>query len=711
MPMRFNDPKTTSTGFRSTSGLRLPRKDLVASYRDIKDGKLIDMMGQRDGEIFEGLALKGDGTAYIEIYKQDGTPLTDADLPDNFTIEMEVVIKETSDNSGYFGCKRSGDDRFYLNNESNKFKVGLWDWNPLTNYDLTLNESVNVKISYNNGDGEIKINDSVDTSTNGVTRTDSNQVLQLLTMGDGWYKSHHQLYSFKIINNDTNQPIIDYKIDSTTGTNSNFPYLIDSVGNTHGLIKNAVLSTVYGVNNDTKSYANEEGYTLSDGTTYCLDSLATILIPQGVRIPSYDLDKSKCCAFYVDGTRVDLQHRGRIKYNCRVIRGCVDNGVDYGNWDDGIRTSDGITFENKTYFEVDTKAPNMKSATEYLFDYTISNSNFSTGQFLFQLVGIFDTQLILNTSNGNYRALTTTRDTIVDDTLRVLVANANGLETITIKINGIYEASLFANPLTDPLPTTEKLQQGISIIPPKCPALIQSDLSHQFFNNGEPNIIPCEHIKDRFYLENLLCRDGNFELDSGSGIGDGWSSAFGTSLENIINNVQKFTPTAQYGQVRATISESINDLQYACAFVKSSSTNTNFDIQRSGGSSSDDTSAVHTGSGNYEFMSSTIRVLSPTSSLIVRCRNDSISDWTEIEIKQVHLLNLTQLYGKGNEPTKEEMDIIVQNIIDKYGYFDTYYLDNMFAKKEDNQIKQMVMYAKKQVYPALRKILKYMKIK
>lgn len=766
----------------------LPKQDLVANYQAIKDGKLIDSIGVRDGEIFEGYALKGDGTAYVDtgIVPNENSIMR---VWGNFTtIVGQQLIGTTGDGVTsrlYFGINSTGQWRLGWGNDGPTGGIA---------------DTKRHKFEVNGGKlyvDDIEIISSLATT---VTEIDSIYFLATNLNNAPTNIANFNLERAEIVHNGITHT---YKVDSTTGTNSDFPYLIDSVGDSHGLI-NGDLSTSYEVNNDCVSYANEEGYTtgvkineidnykFSDGTNgwvniasttivasriasntadgsvnygqlvtypkniqnnqyfifskycvtnseatlfieadmgsgninvgtsiisptqnqfyesfgtftsnganasisiklthsyadsttangkvmevdgnvgvYCLnltkldqyypeynlltktadeinaikeelqakqlylDQLATIIIDDGVRIPSYD--GTKCCAFYQQGKnlisedmayayntdggdetitklttsmtaktyvvlcqpnteytiskskvtdrfrvfwydahpidnvdllsiggdyidralytgtfttssnakylaicvtensdfpdwvqlelgsiatayvpyvdiRADLQHRGRVKYNARMIQGVVDNGVDYGNWkDDGVNThnSEGIYLhEGDGSNSSEIHFNDIKGNTEYLLVLNYKDRSASLSSILHikmynNLTGVFQVIVedISSKSFGEYRNLITTQSIITDDRIRLylndVITDSNNYIGLDV---AVFEASQFANPLTDPLPILDKLQQGISLIPPKCPALIQADTTHQFFKNGEAQVV--SSIVDRPY--------------------------------------------------------------------------------------------------------------------------------------------------------------------------------------------------------------------
>lgn len=71
----------------------------------------------------------------------------------------------------------------------------------------------------------------------------------------------------------------------------------------------------------------------------------------------------------------------------------------------------------------------------------------------------------------------------------------------------------------------------------------------------------------------------------------------------------------------------------------------------------------HSGSGEYEKLSYIIEATATTHAIRV-IRSDSPREVSPlgIRIKKPMLVNLTSVFGKGNEPTKEEMDLLLEQI-------------------------------------------------
>lgn len=105
----------------------------------------------------------------------------------------------------------------------------------------------------------------------------------------------------------------------------------DSSGNENHIVFSGITqSTFHAVDKSVvKSYANEVGFTLSDGSTYYENNDGTGLIPSGTIIPRDESNTSKCTAYLSNGTQADLQYSGKAPnpglYLPSVVTG---NGTD-----------------------------------------------------------------------------------------------------------------------------------------------------------------------------------------------------------------------------------------------------------------------------------------------------------------------------------------------------------------------------------------------
>lgn len=132
----------------------------------------------------------------------------------------------------------------------------------------------------------------------------------------------------------------------------------------------------------------------------------------------------------------------------------------------------------------------------------------------------------------------------------------------------------------------------------------------------------------------------------------GWSAVNGSMIES--GGVGIFTATAQNGHSRTiNINRTINNLYYIRASIKSTSNLVGF---QSFGSPL--ATPRHSGSGLFENLSTILIASSTTPNWNIGVADTRASGWNAIEYDNLFCINLTALFGAGNEPTKEQMDWI-----------------------------------------------------
>jgi len=182
------------------------------------------------------------------------------------------------------------------------------------------------------------------------------------------------------------------------------------------------------------------------------------------------------------------------------------------------------------------------------------------------------------------------------------------------------------------------------------------------------------------HLSNLLGTDGNFGIDSNSdGVADGWNLAVSLSAKSIDSNIQSFTASATNGGFEKAINATTDKI-YACTYVKASSANVSL---RVAGGLITAVESNHTGSGNFEFLS--VLVTGNNSGLIYyKVYDKNTSAWTQVQAKQAHVFNLTQIFGAGNEPTKAQLDAVIKALIDNQGYITEKDIVDVFSTTVNN---------------------------
>lgn len=171
-------------------------------------------------------------------------------------------------------------------------------------------------------------------------------------------------------------------------------------------------------------------------------------------------------------------------------------------------------------------------------------------------------------------------------------------------------------------------------------------------------------------IVNLLGNNGNMIDSNADNRADGWIYPNITPISCIANEVV-FIPTAIYAgfaQEQIVRNQNLEDKLYFCSNVKSDTTTTYLQLYQGTGGAY--LTKRHSGSGQHEFLSATGALKSKTNASI-NITTDKTSAWTNVSVKQAHLLNLTSIFGEGNEPSQTDMDFVVQNAIARYGYIST----------------------------------------
>ncbi|HBI92237.1 MAG TPA: hypothetical protein DDY58_07265 [Terrisporobacter glycolicus] len=196
---------------------------------------------------------------------------------------------------------------------------------------------------------------------------------------------------------------------------------------------------------------------------------------------------------------------------------------------------------------------------------------------------------------------------------------------------------------------------------------------------------------DSSKLNKLLLK--NIVLNSNLSSQTNWN--FLLSDGTVINNECVFTATARYGSFYQILPNNpiLGHKYYVGAKVKATSNLISLDYCESV-SGSNHIRIKHSGSGNYELLSSIIQVSTNVLSRI-RVLDDRSSGWNNISCKEFMLIDLTEMFGIGNEPTKEQFEELIYK--NKTSYFvETNSVLNaisvdIFPKNED----------KKQKYPLI----------
>ena len=148
--------------------------------------------------------------------------------------------------------------------------------------------------------------------------------------------------------------------------------------------------------------------------------------------------------------------------------------------------------------------------------------------------------------------------------------------------------------------------------------------------NGDFIVLNNQTLKEVFE-DGQLITNGDFSDGT-----TGWTAS-NSGTPSVASGIVSFTPTAQWGGIKANITTPLNSIVYYVAKVKSSSNYTRVFIN-------DFVPNVvyHSGSGNYELLSykSTIVLERQT---IINIIILSTSSWTQIDVDYAYAYNLTTL--------------------------------------------------------------------
>jgi hypothetical protein len=156
-------------------------------------------------------------------------------------------------------------------------------------------------------------------------------------------------------------------------------------------------------------------------------------------------------------------------------------------------------------------------------------------------------------------------------------------------------------------------------------------------------------------LRNLFGTIGNFEQDSDSdGLADGWTRSSGLIPCSLENNIQSFTPSAQYHNVKSDFSIPTNHVGYWCLYIQTLAPSIYIQTPVSDGTGNN----INPGtSEDFMFVSRRSDSFSGTT---IQIATSSTTSFGVVRLKMVCGFDLTATFGAGKEPTKEAMDAFMQ---------------------------------------------------
>lgn len=132
----------------------------------------------------------------------------------------------------------------------------------------------------------------------------------------------------------------------------------------------------------------------------------------------------------------------------------------------------------------------------------------------------------------------------------------------------------------------------------------------------------------------------------------GWGPIYATL--SVATNELTLLANALSGRVNQAVIYSAGDLVYRSALIKATSSLVGLGRAAS-------IFKIHSGSGNYERLSTINLGDATTYTSIIDGRS---SGWDNVYAKEITTINLTALFGAGNEPTIAECDRIFANWFD-----------------------------------------------
>jgi hypothetical protein len=156
-------------------------------------------------------------------------------------------------------------------------------------------------------------------------------------------------------------------------------------------------------------------------------------------------------------------------------------------------------------------------------------------------------------------------------------------------------------------------------------------------------------------LHNLFGSIGNFAIDSnGDGLADGLTRSSDLISCSLENNIQSFTPLAQYHNLKADFFVPAGHVGYWCLMIQTMAPSIYIQTPVSDGTGSNVNPGI---SEDFKFVSRKSNSFSGTTIVIA---TNSTTSFGVIRLKMVHGFDLTEDFGEGNEPSKAEMDAFMQ---------------------------------------------------
>jgi hypothetical protein len=148
---------------------------------------------------------------------------------------------------------------------------------------------------------------------------------------------------------------------------------------------------------------------------------------------------------------------------------------------------------------------------------------------------------------------------------------------------------------------------------------------------------------------------GNFGIDSNlDGLADGWTKGAVTVI--LDDRVQSFTATTRYGDIRCGLTSLEKDSVYYYSVEINGATSVYCQLKI--GSEYNKASKYVTSTGDF-YPVSKIYTATANGNAEFIISDSAVSGWGETQLKNAYFLNLTEIFGAGNEPVIEDMDSYV----------------------------------------------------
>lgn len=129
-----------------------------------------------------------------------------------------------------------------------------------------------------------------------------------------------------------------------------------------------------------------------------------------------------------------------------------------------------------------------------------------------------------------------------------------------------------------------------------------------------------------------------------------WYGTGGNIL--LLQNEVSFLSLTLNGRLQNSVALTTDNIYFIRANIKSTSDKVHLGLSGA-------QTTFHSGSGKYETLSGTWKS-TVTATGQLRVTDPRVSDWDEIFAKNALVINLTEIFGAGSEPTTEQMNTLLK---------------------------------------------------